>query len=978
MLSLFYCQKAIVDLCFLFDVSGSVGISELNSVRQFLHNTIQSLKDTSVHFAVVQFSHIIKTVFNFNQYQQFGNLTKIIEQMNLLGGPSSTYEAIMYTLNNIFTERAGSRPKAKKVLLFLSSGEVDDPVNNAIEKAENLGVKRYIIGLAKNLGNKEAQQNIEALASKPTSKYWEKLDESSRLVNLLEDIQQKILSIEGVAQGSSFSRELSSAGLSADLMQGRRMLGDPGIFDWSGGILDISSQEILMNMSLPDEYKYGYLGYSVRLFNTSEGLFCVAGAPRFQYLGLVTILRENPDGVGWEKIDSLQGEQVGSYFGSEIEVSDLDNDNHSDLVLISAPHYYDIKRSGQVYVYSFEQGKPVHQVTLYGEPGHLHSQFGATVSTLGDLDGDGFNEIAVGAPYEMDGRGALYIYKGESAGLSVTYNQRIPGTPGTRGFGLSIHGVMDMTQDGLTDIVVGSWGHVSLHRSRPLLRVHVNVSISPSNIPIPTLEVSSCNSEVTLQACVTPEILTSQYTGPLDAVMQYTLILDSQRPVSRMFFRNNQRQINKNITIQSQSHVCQDYTVHLQDCSLEDVSPVEMSLTLYPIQDTSEWLLSPTSSLNDSTKIPFQICGSGGSCQPDLHIHILEHSLLVVRDGAWFSVTIRLQNSGEGAHQVKLSVACPAGLTFRKANVTQTSRQLSLKCEEFKAQILTCNVSHPILRRAVRADIQVMFGIVHNVSWPDQVLLAVNVTSNNNGNETLNNAEKEIPVLYPINIITRSLGNSTKYVEFINQDEKSFVSHEYQIQNLGASSVPILVTLSINTSSALSKGLTWDFTMTNEGSHVRCSVLETGYTQGALTNKTWECSMGSLTMMDISISGLLKPTQAWKVKTSEIVDSLVTIRYNQSRFHSDMGHTFHTVKVETQVELLVPPNHVLFIAGGSVGGVVFLLLLSLLLYKCGFFKRYKDRMAESAPHSDPQPLGRETGQDAEEPGPQEALTAESL
>ena len=43
------------------------------------------------------------------------------------------------------------------------------------------------------------------------------------------------------------------------------------------------------------------------------------------------------------------------------------------------------------------------------EPG---AKFGATVANVGDLDGDRFEDFAVAAPFENEGRGAIYIFRG--------------------------------------------------------------------------------------------------------------------------------------------------------------------------------------------------------------------------------------------------------------------------------------------------------------------------------------------------------------------------------------------------------------------------------------------------------------------------------------------------------------------------------------------------------------------------------------
>ncbi|XP_056410142.1 integrin alpha-L-like, partial [Hyla sarda] len=660
------CEKVPVDLCFLFDDSSSVGNLEFTIVREFLLSAVKNLKNSTVNFAVVQYSTKAQKIFDFNGYQR-GEGQRRLEDMKHVGGVTNTYQAINFTLNKIFTPEAGVRKEAKRIIVLVTDGEAYDENKGVTDKADENGVTRYIIAIGKNY----KENNIKEMASSPSQNHSHNMQDYSNLKGFFSELQSKILAIEGVPQGQNFTREMSSAGFSAAVTQGRRILGDPGIFEWSGGILDVSEEDKLIYMSQIEEDKYGYLGYSINLLHTTNGLFCVVGSPRFQYVGLVTVLKESAKETKWKKIDSVLGKQVGSYFGAEIAVSDLDQDGVTDLVLISAPHHYELRWSGEVSVYRFTE-KLNCIVTLHGEPGHLHSQFGAAVSSLGDLDGDGYAEVAVGAPYEMEGKGALYIYKGEPGGLSAAYIQRLLSPEGMLGFGLSVHGVLDMTEDGLVDVVVGSWGHVTLHRSQPLLNVSVSVTSNQTYLVVSRMEANGCSNRLTLEACVLTEIQTPKYTGNLSLSMsiQYHLVLDSHESKSRMFFKRDQREVNGTLVIQGPGLQCESYMIFLQDCDVEDVSEVQMSLAAFVERVESPWLLSHSSSLSATNLISFQMCEEGEKCEPDMSIQ-LHHSPLVVQDGASFSIFLGLHNMHVKAHQTRLSIRVPDGLYFRKANFTE-------------------------------------------------------------------------------------------------------------------------------------------------------------------------------------------------------------------------------------------------------------------------------------------------------------------
>ncbi len=84
--------------------------------------------------------------------------------------------------------------------------------------------------------------------------------------------------------------------------------------------------------------------------------------------------------------------------------------------------------------------------------------FGWTLASAGDVNGDGFGDFVVGAPGPNGGVGALHVYHGSPAGLSATPTTSLVGLTAKGGFGTTAASAGDVNGDGYADVIVGANG----------------------------------------------------------------------------------------------------------------------------------------------------------------------------------------------------------------------------------------------------------------------------------------------------------------------------------------------------------------------------------------------------------------------------------------------------------------------------------------------------------------------------------------
>uniref|UniRef100_A0A6Q2YBL6 Integrin alpha-2 domain-containing protein n=1 Tax=Esox lucius TaxID=8010 RepID=A0A6Q2YBL6_ESOLU len=539
-------------------------------------------------------------------------------------------------------------------------------------------------------------------------------------------------------------------GMSATFTQDPYYLvfGVPGAFNWKGVVRVENSSLLQLGIFDDGPYELGednpakipvpdssYLGFSLDSGNAitkKDQLTIVAGAPRANHSGAVVLLKTVLSTNLLEKEYILEGEGLASSFGYDLTVVDLNADGWQDIV-VGAPQYFekDKKVGGAIYVYINKNGD-WNMVKPTRIDGTEDSMFGLAVENLGDLNMDNYNDIAVGAPYTKEG-GKVFIYHGSADGLITTPTQVLSGSAGTKLFGYSLAGNMDLDMNSYPDLAVGSLSDsVFVYRTRSVINIETNISTTPNEID---LTKKNCGNSICMnvEACLSYTALPKTYNPTLR--VKYAIQVEEER---------RKRGLPSRVTISTDSINEQDFNVtgvlsltgqgNMKCVSakvklLENIKdklrgiPVQVNVEIENPKRTRRQIPGISPILNPKPQKPVMVnfrkegCGSDNVCQSKLKLqhrfcykepntdefsplkvtdNVTVVSLSVQKDIA-LEITVTNEN-GDDAHEATLVASLPSTLTY-SADYSTGTEQVICKANTNGSQAV-CDLGNPFKRNS--------------------------------------------------------------------------------------------------------------------------------------------------------------------------------------------------------------------------------------------------------------------------------------
>lgn len=183
------------------------------------------------------------------------------------------------------------------------------------------------------------------------------------------------------------------------------------------------------------------------------------GAPDHdQHRGKVYVYCGGPGGLGQRPCWSAEGALRGDQFGDRVgQAGDVNGDGFADL-FVAIPSWKGGPGRCEVFL-GGKTGLGARAAWGVTPPGGEREQFGDCTHPTGDVNNDGYDDLLVGAYQALSSSGRALLYLGGPRGLATREIWQGRGEAEGDQYGYTLSSVGDINADGFADVIIGAKFH---------------------------------------------------------------------------------------------------------------------------------------------------------------------------------------------------------------------------------------------------------------------------------------------------------------------------------------------------------------------------------------------------------------------------------------------------------------------------------------------------------------------------------------
>ena len=193
----------------------------------------------------------------------------------------------------------------------------------------------------------------------------------------------------------------------------------------------------------------------------------IAGAYQFtngqSFEGAAFVYHGSATGISTIATTIVESNQANALMGCSVaSAGDVNGDGYSDIIVGAQLYDNGQADEGAAFVYHGSAAGINSTAAAIVESNQAIAYLGVSVASAGDVNGDGYSDVIVGAVYYDNGQideGAAFVYHGSATGINITAAVMVESNQANARMGISVASAGDVNGDGYSDVIVGAYNY---------------------------------------------------------------------------------------------------------------------------------------------------------------------------------------------------------------------------------------------------------------------------------------------------------------------------------------------------------------------------------------------------------------------------------------------------------------------------------------------------------------------------------------